>query len=119
MPTLRSVVRPQKYFMEIKVQFQEDEVETSNVLVKSLLTSAVRSMFGTVGICQYPVDVLTWDNDTKIGIVVVPADHHVECHSAFALYSKYDNKTVHIHVQRSSPFLSSFAINDRQFFRTS
>lgn len=67
--TLRATLRPRWFYLDLKL---EAAVPCNEVQVYSLLRSAVRSMFGNVGLAA-SMDLLKWDTLDDEGILRVDA----------------------------------------------
>jgi RNase P/RNase MRP subunit POP5 len=109
MPLERHVRRPAHVFIDVYVGFAAPIQNMSILLVKLIVTDAVRVLFGSDGVARYPLDVLAFDAATQRCVLATPAAGVVDVRAALTLLGTYDGKEVKILVLRTSSHLMSLA----------
>lgn len=84
--------------------------------MRGILSAAVKSMFGTVGLASFDVDILDWDATSHLALITVSGGNNglVAVRSALTVMSAYETNKLRITVVQASPFLLSLANCSRE-----
>jgi len=115
MSYVRRTIYPEFTFLDVQIVFASDLSELPDYLFKSILLSAIRTLFGNTG-ASVDLDVLRYDEPKRRGIVRVPKRYLNSVWGSFTMCSKYDNHRLRIEVHAVSSFLSALGSDSRSYF---
>jgi len=84
-------------------------------LLKNILVSAVRDLFGQIGVTSYEFDIIEFKEEDRTCIIRVNSLGFVPIWSALTLLSQYNNMNCNIIVKRTASHLITFGTNELHF----
>jgi len=111
---LQKIILPNKFFF-IEASINTEVSHLDAKLLKNILVSAVRDMFGQIGVTSYEFDIIEFKEEDRTCIIRVNSLGFVPIWSALTLLSQYNNMNCNIIVKRTASHLITFGTNELHF----
>eukprot|EP00742_Colponemidia_sp_Colp-10_P009564 GILJ01010441.1.p1 GENE.GILJ01010441.1~~GILJ01010441.1.p1 ORF type:complete len:129 (-),score=2.22 GILJ01010441.1:213-554(-) len=110
-------LRPRKHFLRIQIEFEKSQrIEVDARMCKLMLMAAVRSLFGQCGSAGCTIDVISFEELSRVAVVCVDSEYVVRFWNALTLMSEYDGRRCCVRVLQTAPFSTSLAFSSRLAF---
>jgi len=109
----KKTFHPEWCYLYIHIEFVEKISQFTPYLVKSIVVSALKILFGQNGLALQ-ADVLKVEREQQHAILRIHKDSLVAVWSSLTLLSSYDSRACRILILQVSPFLNSLANPSRR-----
>lgn len=109
----RVLQQPRFWYLRTQLEFEEKNLEVTDVVVRTIILKALTTLYGQVG-SSVDVDVLKHDAGTGVSILRVVSESVVRLWSSLTLLGEYDGHRSRFVVKQSSNFLMSLALDSRE-----
>ncbi len=100
-------------YAKVEASFSETSADITESLYRDVVTASMRALYGAIG-GAIPFEILrVWPSG--VGIIKLSAQDFSKFYGALTCMTDYDGHECRLRLQASSPFLSSLAVDSRQF----